>query len=105
MLLLHAALCPRAVGITIPHPATVAVTAAVARGAITVAVTAGAAIAVTAVTAAAPLTPRTTVAAADGGELLDGLAGDLGIIGEAQADAATLAVDLDDADVAARRPC
>src|SRR3954452_888652 len=38
------------------------------------------------------------VAGADGGELLLGLAGDVGVLGEAQADAAALLVDLDDAD-------
>src|SRR3954468_16269309 len=37
-------------------------------------------------------------AAADGGQLLGGLAGDVGVVGEAQADAAALAVDLDHPD-------
>ena len=40
----------------------------------------------------------TAAAAADRGQLLDGLAGDVGVLGEAQADAAALAVDLDHAD-------
>ena len=100
MLLLHAALRPRAVGITVPHPATVALTGgavAVTGGAVTVPITARAAIAVTAVTATTTLTPRAAIAAADVGELLDALAGDLGIIGETQADSATLTIDLDDA--------
>src|SRR5215210_2161047 len=67
-----------------------------------------AAVAVTAATAAAAVTARAAVAAvaapapaaagADRGQLLDGLAGDLGVLGEAQADAAALAVDLDHAD-------
>src|SRR4051794_5705910 len=54
--------------------------------------------------AAVAVTPRAAVAAApaaagaDASQLLDGLAGDLGVLGEAQADAATLAVDLDHAD-------
>src|SRR3954469_23611546 len=38
-------------------------------------------------------------AGADRGQLLDGLAGDLRVLGEAQADAAALAVDLDHADL------
>src|SRR3954468_11142002 len=58
-----------------------------------------------AVAAAAAVTPRPAVAAAvaaaaagaDAGPLLDGLAGDLRILGEAQADAPALAVDLDHA--------
>src|SRR6185437_14261248 len=41
----------------------------------------------------------TTAAGADAGELLDRLAGDVGVIGQAQADAAALAVDLDHAHV------
>src|SRR5829696_1094322 len=61
-----------------------------------------------AVAAAASVTARPAVAAvaapaaaagADRRQLLDGLAGDLGVLGEAQADAAALAVDLDDADL------
>src|SRR5437867_2818409 len=50
--------------------------------------------------AAAVATGTTAVAAssADAGEILDRLAGDLGVVGEAQPDAAALAVDLDDAD-------
>src|SRR5215208_748173 len=46
-----------------------------------------------AVAAAAPAAAR-----ADRGQLLDGLAGDLRVLGEAQADPAALAVDLDHAD-------
>src|SRR3954468_13084610 len=58
-----------------------------------------------AVAAAAAVTPRPAVAAAvaaaaagaDAGPLLDGLAGDLRVLGQAQADAPALAVDLDHA--------
>jgi hypothetical protein len=39
-----------------------------------------------------------TVATADAGELLDALAGDLRVLGEAQADAAAFTVDLHHAD-------
>ena len=45
-----------------------------------------------------PRPPRAAAAAgADAGQLLVGLAGDLRVLGEAQADAAALAVDLDHA--------
>ena len=79
-------------------------TVAVPAGA--VARAAGAARAAVAVAVAPALAARAAVAAgtaavpaaADGGELLDGLAGDLRVLGEAQADAAALAVDLDHAD-------
>src|SRR5215212_3802007 len=60
-----------------------------------------AALAVAVATAAVAVTARAAVAAApaaaDRRELLDGLAGDLRVLGEAQADAAALAVDLDHA--------
>src|SRR4051812_7317498 len=90
-----------------PHLAAVGVAIA-ARGAVTVtaavAIAAAARPAVT-VPAAASRAPVAATAAAhgrvtraDGGELLLGLAGDLGVLGEAQADAAALLVDLDDAD-------
>src|SRR6476619_2473150 len=77
-----------------PRTAGAAVTlaAASARPAIAIAAVRGRP-AVTAATATA------TAAGADTGELLDGLAGDVRVIGEAQADAAPLAVDLDDLDV------
>src|SRR5215210_1173975 len=78
-----------------------------ARAALAAAATA-AAVAVAAATAAAAVTARSAVAAvaasataaagADRGQLLDGLAGDLGVLRQAQADAAALAVDLDHAD-------
>ena len=42
--------------------------------------------------------PAAAAAGADAGQLLGGLAGDLRVLGEAQADAAALAVDLDHAD-------
>src|SRR5688500_8450784 len=86
--------------------------AGAARGAIPVpvpaaaAAAAGAPVAVTAAAVAVAAAPAGTVAAAthgrvtgaDGGELLLGLAGDLGVLGEAQADAAALLIDLDHAD-------
>src|SRR3954452_3978338 len=59
-----------------------------------------------AATAVPPIAPVPAVAAgpaavaaarADGGQLLGGLGGDVGVVGEAQADAAALAVDLDHA--------
>src|SRR4051812_35406496 len=56
------------------------------------------AVAVTVAPTATAVPAATAAAAADRGQLLDGLAGDLGILGEAQADAAALAVDLDHAD-------
>src|SRR3954453_9972381 len=59
-------------------------------------VAAAAAAAVTVAARAAPVAAAAT--GADRGQLLDGLAGDLRVLGEAQADAAALAVDLDDAD-------
>src|ERR1019366_9083130 len=49
--------------------------------------------------ACATIARSTAAAGADACELLDGLAGDVGILCEAQADAPTLAVDLDHADV------
>src|SRR5215204_537545 len=48
--------------------------------------------------AVAAVAAPAAAAGADRRQLLDGLAGDLGVLGEAQADAAALAVDLDDAD-------
>ena len=48
---------------------------------------------------AAAVAAATAAAGADRGELLDGLARDRRVVGEAQADAAALAVDLDHADV------
>ena len=42
-------------------------------------------------------TAAATATGSDAGELLDGLAGDLRVLGEAQSDAAALAVDLDHA--------
>src|SRR4051794_41025254 len=62
---------------------------------------AGAAVAVAAAAVAIPARAAVAAApaaAADGRELLDRLAGDLRVLGEAQADAAALAVDLDHAD-------
>src|SRR4051812_46964044 len=58
-----------------------------------------AATAATSAVAVAAVTARAAATAADGRKLLDGLAGDLRVLGEAQADAAALAVDLDDANV------
>src|SRR6476469_9870820 len=79
--------------------ATLGVTAAAAARAVTRA--AGAAAAVALAVAAAALATRAAVAAASAaahrGELVGGLAGDVGVLGEAQADAAALAVDLDHA--------
>src|SRR5207302_10560988 len=75
---------PAAVAITI------AIAIAIARAAITSASIARAAIASTSIT-------RAGVAGADRRQLLDALARDLRIVGEPQADAAALAVDLDDA--------
>src|SRR6185295_10597069 len=46
---------------------------------------------------AAVAAPATAAAGADAGQLLDGLAGDLRVLGQAQADAPALAVDLDHA--------
>src|SRR4051812_6442960 len=71
-----------------------------ARAPVPIAVAPAAAAPAVAVTVAPTATavPAATAAAADRGQLLDGLAGDLGILGEAQADAAALAVDLDHAD-------
>src|SRR3954467_6467484 len=51
---------------------------------------------VAAVTAVAAGAAAVAAAAADAGQLLGGLAGDVGVVGQAQADAAALAVDLDD---------
>ena len=77
------------------------------------AVTCGSAVAATAVAATpvAALTPpaataaaaRAAVARAHGGELLGRLAGDLGVVREAQADAAALGIDLDHLDRRSRR--
>src|SRR3954470_7107968 len=47
--------------------------------------------------AAALPSAAATATAADTGQLLDGLAGDVRVVGEAQPDAAALAVDLDHA--------
>ena len=47
----------------------------------------------------APVPTRALVAGAHGGELLGRLAGDLRVLGEAQADAAALAIELDDLDL------
>ena len=58
---------------------------------------AAAAVAVAVAAAAAAVPAATAAAAADRGELLDGLAGDVGVLGQAQADAPALAVDLDHA--------
>src|SRR5215203_3475080 len=74
--------------------------------AVRVPVRARAALAAAPAVAVAPA-PRPAVAAvaapaaagADRRQLLDGLAGDLGVLGQAQPDAAALAVDLDDADL------
>ena len=79
----------RAVAAAIAAAATAAAASAAAAAA-----TAAAAAAVAATAAAAP-PPPPPVAGADGGQLLGGLAGDVGVLGEAQADAAALAVDLD----------
>src|SRR3954454_16717021 len=72
------------------RPALAAIAVAVAPAAVA---TVPAAVAATATAAATAAT-----AGADRGELLDGLADDLGVSGEAQAEAAPLAVDLDHAD-------
>src|SRR5215218_7549998 len=69
--------------------------AVAARAPVAVAASAALAARATAVTARAAVSAAT---AADGRELLDRLAGDVGVDGEAQADAAALLVDLDDAD-------
>src|SRR5689334_19970289 len=76
-------------------PVTVAPTATAAAVAAAVAVAAAALTARPTVAAAA----RATVAGADADELLGRLARDLRVVGEAQADAAALPVDLDDADL------
>src|SRR5215210_4461452 len=62
-----------------------------------VAVAPAAAAAVTARPAVAAVAAPAAAAGADRGQLLDGLAGDLGVLGEAEADPAALAVDLDHA--------
>ncbi len=62
------------------------------------AVASRATVAAAALTARAAAVAAGPTAGADGRELLDRLAGDLGVVGEAQADAAALAVDLDHAD-------
>src|ERR1700722_11679125 len=81
---------------------TVATTMARATGA-TLAVaartTVAAAVASTAVAVARRARAAATAATADAGQLLDGLARDIGVIGQAQADTAALAVDLDHAHV------
>src|SRR4051812_3617062 len=84
---------PRAAGAA---RAVAAVAAPVAAAAV-VAVAARAAVTVAAVPARAAAVAAAATGA-DGGQLLDGLAGDLGVLGQAQADPAALAVDLDHAD-------
>src|SRR3954449_13162030 len=83
---------PRAARLAVAPRAAVTVAAAAARATVAVAAAARAAVTV-APGAAAPAAP-----AADRGELFLGLAGDVRVVGEAQADAAALAVDLDHAD-------
>src|SRR5690242_18849183 len=73
----------------------VAGAAGAARAAIAVA---RATVAAVAATVSAVTAPAAATGGADGRELLDGLAGDLGVLGQAQADAPALAVDLDHAD-------
>src|SRR4051794_16186029 len=73
--------------------------AAVAAAALAVAVAPRAAVAAAVTARAAAVAAAPAAAGADRGQLLDGLAGDLGVLGEAQADAAALAVDLDHADL------
>src|SRR5215207_7429691 len=73
--------------------------AGAARAAVALAVAPVPRAAVAAVTAIAAVTARAAAAGGtQGDELLRRLAGDLGVLGEAQADAAALAVDLDHAD-------
>src|SRR4051812_46332369 len=83
-------LVPVRVPVAARAPVTVTLTVTVAPAA---AVTPAAVTAVTAVAATA-----TAAAGADAGQVLDRLAGDLRVLGTAQADAAALAVDLDHAD-------
>src|SRR5437764_11642410 len=83
------ALVARVIGARAVPAAAVAPVASASAAAAAVATT-------TAVTAASA---ATTIAGADGGELLGGLAGDLGILGQSQPDPAALAVDLDHAHV------
>src|SRR4051812_20904094 len=73
---------------------TVTVTAAAVAPAVPVAPVAARAVAAR---AAVPAAARATVARAHGGELLGGLAGDVGVLGQPQADPPALAVDLDHA--------
>src|SRR4051794_26516529 len=85
----------------VPRAAGAARLPVAARAAVAVPVAAAAARAAVAARAAAvAVAPRAAAVAAraDRGELLLGLAGDVRVVGEAQADAAALAVDLDHAD-------
>ena len=98
----HAAASPRvtiAAAVTPIAAAIAAVAAVAAAGAVTWTAITSAVAAVAAAVTIAVAPRRAGVAAADGRQLLDGLAHDLGVIGQSQADSATLAVDLDDADV------
>ena len=83
---------PRAVRVAVARAAALA--AAAAPAAVTAVAAAAAAVAARAAVAAAA---RPAVARRRRGELLDRLAGDVGVVGEAQPDAAALAVDLDHA--------
>src|ERR1700736_5183399 len=91
-----------AVRIPVAHPSGIA---AVATATVTaVAASAGASVATPAVASAAPVATaiaprRSRVARADADELLGALARDIGVLGEAQADPAALAGDLDHADL------
>src|SRR3954454_8249795 len=86
----------------VARPAGAARVAVAPRAAVAIAVAAAAPAraAVAARAAAVAVAPRAAAVAAgaDRGQLLLGLAGDVRVVGEAQADAATLAVDLDHAD-------
>src|SRR5947209_19598182 len=89
-----AGLGPGALRVAVAHPATgvprraaIPVAVAVAPAAASLAAT------IAAIAAVAPRRPG--VSGAHGAELLDALAGDVGVAGQAQADAAPLAVDLD----------
>src|SRR3954449_3742974 len=85
---------PRAAGAA---RAVAAVAAPVAAAAV-VAVAARAAVTVAAAVPARAAAVAAAATGADGGQLLGGLAGDIGVLGQAQADPAALAVDLDHAD-------
>src|SRR5262245_20745724 len=93
--------CP--IGIPVAARGAVPVTVpAAARSAVAIAAATRPTVTVTAATRATVTATAAThgrVAGADGGELLLGLAGDLRFVGEAQADAAALLVDLDDANL------